>query len=143
MKRQFPTLAKIKVAILQLMFPLIDLLLRKQRDHWAFPVGLIGGRGEWRNSRFVYDQAKQINSIHSTVFYRDGDFGFPVENAVRIDSLRGMVSLARSYVVFIHHGSGDFYWKFLSPKRHLIVNLWHGVPLRHRPMLSEKPERGL
>ncbi|MGV3524468.1 MAG: CDP-glycerol glycerophosphotransferase family protein [Candidatus Sericytochromatia bacterium] len=53
----------------------------------------------------------------------DPDFCLPQQSFV------GAMALLRSHVILLHHGSREFGWPFLGYRR-MVINLWHGVPIK-------------
>jgi len=95
----------------------------------------MGPNNQWKdNFRAVYEYVKKVGGIQGRILVselidRSSDEE-EKEYTVPLESFRGLWCLMRSSVVIIHHGLGDCYWTGITNRNHLIVNVWHGIPLK-------------
>ena len=120
---------KIRFEFTALLVRLLDPWFPKNSKLWVFPVG---AHRIWRdNIKQVYQVAKLQDSITTVILYRRGDKRLP-SNCIKYDkdSLKGIFYLLSAGVIFIHHGSRDYYWHLYNKSKRIIVNLWHGIPVK-------------
>lgn len=123
----------------------LDRLVPKRHDHWAFATHHIHTTRFVENQRAVFEQVKGRADLRKFVFYRGERPEFELEDAVntevvRFGSVRSFLLLARCRVVFVTHsiamdfslrwGGGRFSVVTLQLTRRCVVNLWHGIPLK-------------
>jgi len=120
--------------MISLFFLCFDRCRRPDKTLWVFPVGTLGA---WRdNLRFVFDAAAAHPEIRCVILFAPGDRHLPPgAEAVPRLSLKGLALLWRSGVCFVHHGVLDSYYKLSDPRRQ-VVNLWHGITLKHIGILD-------
>lgn len=138
-------LPRILFLVLHPLWRLFDALLPKRQDFWAFTTHHLNSDQFIENQRAMFEHIKADPKIRKLVFYRGDHSDFGIEGAVnhelvRHGSLRGLLLLARSKVVFLTHSiSMDFSLRWsdgsfdvlrLALERRLVVNLWHGIPLK-------------
>lgn len=132
-------------ALLHPMWRLYDAIVSKRSDHWAFATHHIHTGRFIENQRALFEYIKDKESIRKIIFYRGRKEDFQIEGAVNFEvvehgTLRGLVLLARCKVVFVTHSiSMDFSLRWggkafsilkLAMNRRVVVNLWHGIPLK-------------
>lgn len=140
-----------------LLFPvwrLLDYLLPKEDNYWAFPVHYTKSNQLIENCRAVYEGARSVAGVRRIIFCRevrniDLDDLNPAD-VFQIGTLRGMWMLARCKVIFISNSISMDYavrWKTLfkvikpALKRRIVVNLWHGIPFKAIHALANPPVR--
>ena len=106
-----------------------DNRIKKDDRLWVFPVG---SHGVWKdNIFFLYEAVRQYKDITPIIIYASGDKNLP-DGAVLYNrtSLRGIGTMLKCGVIFVHHGSTDLYWSCIRSNKRKIINLWHGSPLK-------------
>ncbi|AUN95519.1 CDP-glycerol glycerophosphotransferase family protein [Pseudazoarcus pumilus] len=131
--------------LLHPLWRLFDRLMPKRPDFWAFATHHLHSERFIENQRALFEHIKGDDSVRKLVFHRGRETDFEVEGAVNYDvvrhgSLRGLLLLARCKVVFLTHSismdfslrwpDGSFDILALSARGRVIVNLWHGIPLK-------------
>lgn len=127
------------------LWRLYDALTPKQADHWAFATHHLHSGRFVENQRAMFEHVKADPAIRKIIFYRGQREDFQIEDAVNYEivehgTLRSLRLLARCKVVFLTHSvSMDFSLRWgakafsilkLSMRRRVVVNLWHGIPLK-------------
>lgn len=123
-----------KVLIKRTLLPIIyllDLIIPKKKNLWAFPVG---PNNQWNgNHRAVFEATKEYKFIQKNIFtYITGEcknLGFDCKYVRSLKNIVDIYYLLRSGVIIIHHGSGEYFYK-LTNKNRIIINLWHGILLK-------------
>ncbi|GIZ12192.1 CDP-glycerol glycerophosphotransferase family protein [Pseudomonas sp. NCCP-436] len=124
---------------------LYDRLLPKRVDHWAFFVHPLKTDQFVENARAVFEQVKNDPACCKVIFTRGTatelnlDGGSNV-HLVDLQSLRGLAWLSRCGVLLLTNSVAlDASWRWrdgrfavLRPSlsRRIVVNLWHGIPLK-------------
>lgn len=131
--------------LLHPLWRLYDALVPKRADHWAFATHHLHTGRFIENQRAMFEHIKADPSIRKIVFYRGQREDFQIEDAVNYEivehgTLRSLHLLARCQVVFLTHSiSMDFSLRWgakafavlkLTLRRRVVVNLWHGIPLK-------------
>ena len=141
---------------LLLVWRLLDLLIPKRSDHWAFfdhPLK----RGQFiENARAVYEQVKDDPRVRCQVFVRTDQWPTGVEEServrvVRLDSVAGLWALARCRVLLLTNSTSldmSLAWRnsrYGAPRpwlhRRITINLWHGIPLKRLFALANPEQR--
>ncbi|WP_044870406.1 CDP-glycerol glycerophosphotransferase family protein [Pseudomonas sp. LFM046] len=141
---------------------LFDRVLPKRMDCWAFFVHPLKSDQFVENSRALFESVKSDPAICKYIFTRGGkplDLGLEGHCATRLvdlQSLTGLFHLARCGVYLLTNSIAlDMSWRWpqggfsvLRPslKRRIVVNLWHGIPLKRlfaltNPALRENADR--
>lgn len=124
------TVRRLPRRMLALVIGLADHVIPKDPRLWVFPVG-----DKWRwggNARAVFERVRRDRDIEAVVL-ADDTARVPSQSlarAVRVRSLRGLCTLLRAGVIVLHHGTGDCHWPGIRPRRRVLFNVWHGVPLK-------------
>ncbi|WP_312909865.1 CDP-glycerol glycerophosphotransferase family protein [Stutzerimonas nitrititolerans] len=138
-----------------------DRLLPKRKDCWAFFVHPLKTDQFVENARAVFEQVKADPALRKVVFTRGPATVLRLEGAcnlrvVDLQSLEGLLVLARCGVFLLTNsialdlswrwGNGAFVVLRPSLTRRVVVNLWHGIPLKRlfaltRPELRRNVER--
>lgn len=123
----------------------IDFLMPKRPDFWAFSTHHLHSDRFIENQRALFEFIKADSGIRKIIFYRGSKPDFQIEDAINYEvirhgSWRGLYLLARCKVVFLTHSiSMDYSFRWggkrfsvlkLSMRKRLVVNLWHGIPLK-------------
>jgi len=131
--------------LLHPLWRLADLLSPKRADHWAFATHHLHTDRFIENQRALFEHVKAKPDIRKIVFYRGEIPDFQIEDAVNYDivrhgTLRGLFLLARCKVIFLTHSvSMDYSLRWggkrfsilkLAMSNRVVVNLWHGIPLK-------------
>lgn len=138
------------------LWAVLDRLLSKRRERWAFFVHPLKTDQFVENSRAVYEHVKNDPNLHKVVFCRDSNAARlrlePGINTrlVELQSLSGLWHLARCGTYLLTNSIAmDVSWRwteggFSVPKasltRRVVVNLWHGIPLKRLFALSASQE---
>jgi CDP-glycerol glycerophosphotransferase len=124
---------------------IIDFFVPKKNNYWGFAVHHIKSDQFIENARAVFEEIKKDSSIHKILFTRDSTIEFNIEDAtnftiVNIKSLKGIYLILKCKVLFVTHSvSMDYAFRFenskfcvlkLNFRKRVIVNLWHGIPIK-------------
>lgn len=124
---------------------LLDWLLPKRADYWAFSTHHLHTGRFIENQRALFEQVKADPSIRKLVFYRGVPDDWRIEGAINYQAVehgtwRAFWLLARSKIVLLTHSismdfslrwpDGHFVVLKLNCKKRIVVNLWHGVALK-------------
>jgi CDP-glycerol glycerophosphotransferase (TagB/SpsB family) len=124
---------------------IIDFILTKKKNYWGFSVHHIKSDQFIENARAVFEEIKKDNSIHKILFTRDNTVNYNIEDVVNftivnIKSIKGIYLILKCKVLFVTHSvSMDYAFRFekskfcvlkLNFKKRIIVNLWHGTPIK-------------
>jgi len=138
-------LKRLFFSLLHPLWQLVDALTPKRVDHWAFATHHLHTGRFIENQRALFEHVKNDPAIRKVIFYRGPAPDLQLEGgvrheAVRLGSWRGFLLLARCQVLFVTHsismdyslrwGNRQFSILKLDMKRRLVVNLWHGIPLK-------------
>lgn len=104
------------------------LLVPRAEQHWVFGSGIGFGEGGVALSKLAGEAGLRVTWLSDTERGRvaAAQAGFAVE---RVHSLRGWWLTLRAGTLVVSHGLGDVNPYAQSGAR--IVQLWHGVPLKH------------
>lgn len=134
---------------------LLDRLTGKRFDVWAFFVHPVKNDQFVENARAVFEQVKTDENITKLVFTR-GPVQLDLEGAcntklVELQSLAGIYALSRCGVYLLTNTIAmDLSWRWsdnlfslVRPtfSRRIIVNLWHGIPLKRLFALANTESR--
>jgi CDP-glycerol glycerophosphotransferase len=138
-------MARFLFFLLHPLWRLIDRMTQKRADCWAFSTHHLHTGRFIENQRAMFELVKRDPGIHKIVFYRGKPPDLRIEDAIRYTvlrhgTLRGLIWLARCKVVFLTHsismdyslrwGNGRFSILKLAMHKRIVVNLWHGIPLK-------------
>lgn len=133
-----------------------DYLAPKSRQHWAFFVHPLKASQFVENSRALFEAVKADATIHKRVFTRDVHADLRIEGAcntevIELQSLRGLRELARCGVYLLTNAIAlDMSWRWAdgsfsvvkpSLTRRILINLWHGIPLKRLFALANTEQR--
>lgn len=142
----------------RLILPLwrcLDWLIPKRDDHFAFFIHPLKTDQFVENSRAVFERMKADGS-HKMIFTRGGSADFRIEGArntriVNMQSLAGLLAVARCRTLFLTNAIAlDMSWRWadgtfsvVKPAlgRRVLVNLWHGIPLKRLFALANPEQR--
>lgn len=117
-----------------IMLP-VDLLVPKKRTCWLFATHPGYPWGD--NIRAVFEYARQDEGLEAVILCADKASYEQVSSLYGTDvvihrryTLAGIWLYLRSYVCFIGYTNKDLYSMLIPHAGHVIVNLWHGVPLK-------------
>jgi CDP-glycerol glycerophosphotransferase (TagB/SpsB family) len=118
-----------------LMLP-FDLIVPKRTDWWIFSLKRNYPWGD--NLRSVFEEALRDPDIFPIILYGGRHVHCDIEAIYSGEkyaiahrmSLKGIWYYLRSRYCLIGHNSLDLYSTSLPHARHVIVNLWHGVPIK-------------
>lgn len=138
-----------KFLVQYIVFPiwrLIDVFISKDNNTWIFPVHFSDNKKFIENTRAVFEYVKKDTSIKKLIFIRSGYRSFQIEDAVNteyvnIHSWKALKYLWKARVIFLANAISwdltfrwndekDFLILPLNLKRRVVVNLWHGIPLK-------------
>jgi len=139
---------EIKIPFLLLVFRILDYFWPKKNNYWAFPCHLIE-RGKFMgNTRGVFEFVKNNISIKKIIFTISDEIDLNIDNyenteIVNMFSAKGLMLLLQSGVVLCDHTvfmNFSERWNHnvikMNLKKRIIVNLWHGIPLKKIQHLS-------
>lgn len=144
------------VKMLLMAWRLLDGLLPKRRDHWAFFTHPLKPTQLVENARAVFEQVARDPAITKLIFVRgaceDLQLDDPVNTRVlQLGSVPGLMALARCGVLLLTNSVAmdlSLRWpdgRFCSPRpllrRRAVVNLWHGIPLKGLFALANPRQR--
>lgn len=124
---------------------IIDYIVPKSKTKWGFAVHHIKSDQFIENARAVFEEVKNDVTIKKILFTRDGSTEFYIKDAVNfelvnIKSLKGLNYLLQCGVLFVTHsismdysiryGKSNFTVLKLNMDKRLVVNLWHGIPIK-------------
>jgi len=133
-----------------------DRLVPKRDDHWAFFTHPLKSSQFVENSRAVFEQVKRDPGVRKIVFTRYAAVQLDLEDAcntevVNLKSLGGLRALARCGVLLLTNSVGlDLLLRwdathFSHPRpdlrRRIVLNLWHGIPLKRLFALANPEQR--
>lgn len=135
---------------------LLDRLIAKRANRWAFFVHPLKPSQFVENSRAIFEAVKGDPRIHKRVFTRDLTIDLRLDDAcntevVDVQSLRGLAELAHCGVYLLTNAVAlDVSWRWAdgsfsvvrpSLTRRVLVNLWHGIPLKRLFALANREQR--
>ncbi len=141
---------------LLVLWRLFDLLTPKRADHWAFFTHPLKPGQFIENSRAVFEQVKGEAALRKIVFTRARDAELHIDHAcntqvLALDSIAGLLALARCGVLLLtnsismdlslHWRDGRYAAPRPSMRRRVVVNLWHGIPLKRLFALANPRQR--
>ncbi|SBV36092.1 Teichoic acid biosynthesis protein B [uncultured Stenotrophomonas sp.] len=141
---------------LLLLWRLLDACIPKRLDYWAFFAHPLKPDQLIENARAVYERIHNDPQVECTVFHRGGCA--PDELAadgrtrvLELASLAGLWALARCGVLMLTNSTAmdmSLAWRngrFAAPRvalhRRVVVNLWHGIPLKRLFALANPEQR--
>jgi CDP-glycerol glycerophosphotransferase len=138
------------------LWRVLDLLVPKRMDRWAFFAHPLKPEQFVENARAVFEQVKADPAIRKCVFFRGAAQPPALEGACRAEalqlgSLAGLWALARCGVLLLTNSTAmdlSLAWDgggFAAPRpllrRRVVVNLWHGIPLKRLFALANPEQR--
>jgi CDP-glycerol glycerophosphotransferase len=134
-------------------FRVFDFFMPKKERQWAFFVHHIKSNQFIENQRAVFEEVKEDETIHKVIFTRDDTKDFHLENfnnttIIKIHTLKGLFLLSTCNVIFLTHSIsmdlsiryGKKLFSIIKPRltNRIIVNLWHGIPLKRLLALTNE-----
>lgn len=144
------------VALILPLWWLYDRLAVKRTNQWAFFVHPLKSSQLVENSRAMFEVVKNDPRIHKRVFTRNLAVDLHLDGAcntevVDLQSLRGLHALARCGVYLLTNAVAlDMSWRWrdgsfsvvrASLTRRILINLWHGIPLKRLFALANPGQR--
>lgn len=138
-------LSPLAFKLLHPLWRLLDWLMPKRPDYWAFCTHHLHTGRFVENQRALFEQVKADPTIRKLVFYRGQPDDWQVEGAVNYQAVqhgtfKAFWLLARCKVVLLTHSiSMDFSLRWsggrfavlkLNTSKRVVVNLWHGIALK-------------
>lgn len=138
------------------LWRVLDLLLPKRRERWAFFTHPLKPGQFIENARAVFEQVKGDAQVRKLVFVRDANARLQLEGACNTEvlvlgSARGLWALARCGVLLLTNSTSldmSLAWRdggYGAPRpwlhRRVVVNLWHGIPLKRLFALAHPAQR--
>ncbi len=135
---------------------LLDRVVPKRADRWAFFGHPLKPDQLVENARAVYEQARTVPGVHCHVFHRGGQPPRLHDPGGRtrvheLGSLAGLWALARCGVLMLTNSTPldmSLRWSnggYTAPRpalrRRIVVNLWHGIPLKRLFALANPEQR--
>lgn len=117
------------IALLSPVIFLLDRLIPKQPDLWVFGVGR---PTQWHgNPQAVYEAVRDRPDVRAVVAARRvHPTSLDPERDRVLTGWHTLWPLLRAGVIVVHHGKADIPFAGITRKDRLIVNLWHGIPLK-------------
>ncbi len=108
-----------------------DNLTQVDMKTWAFPVCAYNHTFSG-NERGVFEEVKNNPDIIKIILYRTKKINVSGKNVIiaPLQSYQGQIHLMNSGVIFIKNNPRDNAIYPLNPKKHKLINLWHGIPLK-------------
>ncbi|MBN6150087.1 CDP-glycerol glycerophosphotransferase family protein [Xanthomonas sp. AmX2] len=134
----------------------LDRLLPKRDDHWAFFAHPLKPTQFVENARAVFEQVGADPGIYKLVFVRGAAPPLRLDAAcntrvLELGSIAGLLALARCGVLLLtnsvamdlslHWRDGSYDAPRASLRRRVVVNLWHGIPLKRLFALANPEQR--
>ncbi|GAB3505054.1 CDP-glycerol glycerophosphotransferase family protein [Pseudoxanthomonas daejeonensis] len=138
------------------LWRVFDLLVPKRMDRWAFFVHPLKPGQFTENARAVYEHVRHDPSIERWIFVRGGYRPPGLEESAHtrvqdLDTLAGLWALARCGVLLLTNSTSldmSMAWKgggYSAPRpwlrRRVVVNLWHGIPLKRLFAMANPAQR--
>lgn len=138
-------LSPLAFKLLHPLWRLMDWLVPKRADYWAFCTHHLHTGRFVENQRALFEQVKAEPTIRKLVFYRGQSDDWQIEGAVNYQAVqhgtfKAFWLLARCKVVLLTHSiSMDFSLRWaggrfavlkLNTSQRVVVNLWHGIALK-------------
>lgn len=135
---------------------LLDRLVPKRMDRWAFFGHPLKPDQLVENARAVFEQARQRPDLQCHLFHRGGTPPPGLDPAGRarvleLGSIAGLWALSRCGVLMLTNSTAmdmSLAWdggRFSAPRpdlrRRIVVNLWHGIPLKRLFALANPAQR--
>lgn len=137
------------------LWRIIDLFIPKRSNHFAFFIHPLKSDQFVENSRAIFELMK-ADSNHKLIFTRGGGGDFRIEGArntriINMQSLGGLLALSRCRTFFLTNAIAlDMSWRWPdgtftvvkpSLRRRILINLWHGIPLKRLFALANPDQR--
>jgi CDP-glycerol glycerophosphotransferase (TagB/SpsB family) len=131
--------------IFQPVWHIIDFITPKKSNYWAFSTHHIKTTNFIENQRAIFEHVKENDKLRKIIFYRGDLPDFEVTNAtnttiVKYGTFYSLILLAQCKVVFVTHSLSmdfSFRWHFkkfsilkIQMHNRLVINLWHGMPMK-------------
>lgn len=122
-------LVVVSVALLSPLVFLLDHIVPKRRQLWVFGLGR---PGQWHgNAQAVYEAVRDRADVHAVVVARRIlPPALDHERDRTAIGWRTLWPLLRAGVIVVHHGSSDIPFGGITRHGRIIVNVWHGIPLK-------------
>lgn len=135
------------------VWTLLDKLITKKNNYWGFPVHHIKSEQFIENARAVFESIKKDSSVKKIIFCRNRNNNFQIENAENViyvynKSIVGLWLLIRCKVLFVTNSiSMEYSWRWgpklfsvfkVDLKKHVVVNLSHGISLKKINAIANK-----
>lgn len=124
-------------AALRTSFLFFEYLLPKRTNAWCFCTWKNAYPHTIDNPRGVFEEVKNDGSIIKIILLKTSRSpGLNVTEGknvhfVPVESIRGAYEIARSKVIILGYGlSGVSSFSRYTTKRHHVIQLWHGIPLK-------------
>ena len=124
--------------IIKIAFFLLEIILPKNKNYWCFCTWQ-GYPHTMDNPRAIFEVIKNDSGITKIILYKDA--GKPSQEGMNVkfvdaESLKGAYYTARSRVILLGYSlTGLSSYSYLLTKKHTIIQLWHGIPLKRIGML--------
>ncbi|MBN2436579.1 MAG: CDP-glycerol glycerophosphotransferase family protein [Spirochaetes bacterium] len=118
--------------LLNMVIYIIDCLYPRKKNLWVFQLGrdnLFNG-----NIRALWDHIKTENDIDFEITCFKGNDKtvekITGKKCIKTNSIKGLLLLFKARVLIIQHARNDFFVFGITDKRRVIINLWHGIPIK-------------
>jgi len=121
------------LAVFDNVFYFLSFFIPKENNVWAF--GSMFGRGYADNSKYFFEHICEHHpDIRAIWFSGNSDVVFSLKDqgyeAYRFYDVKGILLAMRARVGFISHSNVRDIRPFIFTPATVLVNLWHGVPLK-------------
>lgn len=136
------------------LWRVLDMLIPKRRDHWALFAHPLKPGQLVENARATHEGLRADPIVRTWVFVRGTDVpppGVDPATVVELGTLSGLWRLARCGVLLLTNSTSmdmSLFWDaggFSAPKpwlrSRIVVNLWHGIPLKRLFALANPEQR--
>ena len=129
---------------------LLDFLVPKKHNYYLFSSAPDVSDNVLSFFRYLYSEGKcndklifwMLNDVKDAIYYQDFLQNLLEEKQIKVkfitrNSLTGLYYYLRSKFVFFSHG---IYKGVIIPKSHIVVNLWHGMPIKKIGLLDSSDQ---
>lgn len=122
---------KFFLGITSVFIYILDNLWPKKKNLCLFAVGDYPFNS---NQRALFEYLKKYEHMYRPIVFLNSKSEVPEgvspEDCVWLNTWKGVYYLISSKTIVVHHGRSDFYYWGISSEKHLILNVWHGVPIK-------------
>jgi CDP-glycerol glycerophosphotransferase len=118
--------------VVNLIINVIDLLYPRNKKIWVFQLGrddLFNGniRALWVYIKIDPDIVYEITSVNGNNQNLEKIIS---KKIIKTNSIKGLLLLFKTRVLIIQHARNDLFVFGITERRRVIINLWHGIPVK-------------